>query len=209
MVVRRSPAFYAFSAALGMALSSLAGFSESALAQISVPVPQQALPGETTPEFCLVSPRDDAAIFSTRPVFSWKGGTVQRIELRDLTENELAWSGNLDLPVPQLAYRMTPLVPGHRYQWKAFGSSRQVVGTAEFEIMGEEERASIETALNTLRTQLTQQGTSPAQINVEVVTYLASMGLEADAITAAVNATPSAPALGRYIRTVRERSCNS
>lgn len=188
---------------------SLAGLAESTVAQTPVTVPQQQLPGQTTPEVCLVSPRGDVSIYSLRPVFTWKGTAVRRIELTDLTENELAWSGNLDLPVPQLAYRLTPLVPGHRYRWVAFDASKKILGTAEFAILTEEERAPIETALNDLRTQLTQQGRSPTEINVEVVNYLASMGLETDAVTAAVNAVPSSPALGRYVRTVRDRNCSS
>lgn len=234
MVIHR-PLVFAFFTVLGLALSSLFGLPASVLAQESipvlpqqlpaqesvpipqqqlpaqnsVPVPQQQFPSQPTRGICLVSPRDNASIFSTRPVLTWKGGAIQRIELTDLTQNEMAWSGDLELPVPQLAYRGTPLIPGHRYRWTGYGPSRAVLGTAEFAIMTEEQRAPIETALSTLRTQLAQQGKSPAEINVEVVNYLDSQGLEADAVITAVNAVPPAPALGRYVRTVRDRKCSS
>ncbi|MBD0333924.1 MAG: hypothetical protein ICV62_00400 [Cyanobacteria bacterium Co-bin13] len=178
----------------------------------NVPVPPQSLPIGVRGEqgACLVSPQETSAgeaIFSTRPVFVWQGATISRIELTDVTEGRVTWSGRPELPVPQIAYHSTPLTPGNAYSWTLYGQAGDVLGTAPFRVMTAEQRADVDSALNALVTRLNQEGRTPAEINVAVVDYFNNQGLWSDAITAAVNANPRSPILGRYVLTTRDRIC--
>lgn len=180
-----------------------------------LPVPPQNLPGGVRGNqtgVCLVSPQGgnaNAAIFSTRPVFVWQGAVISRIELTDLTTGRVTWSGNPELPVPQVAYHSTPLTPGGEYRWTIYGRDGATLGSADFRVMTADQRAPIDAALNDLTARLTQEGRTPVEINLAVVDYLNAQGLWADAITASVNASPPSPALGRYVRTTRSRICNN
>ncbi|MBD0268406.1 MAG: hypothetical protein ICV77_08940 [Cyanobacteria bacterium Co-bin8] len=179
----------------------------------NLPVPPQSLPMGVRGEqgVCLVGPQETVAgeaIFSTRPVFVWQGATIGRIELTNVTEGRVVWSGQPELPVPQIAYHSTPLTPGHAYSWTLYSQGGEVLGTAPFQIMTAEQRADVDTALNTLVTRLNQEGRTPAEINVAVVDYFNTQGLWSDAITAAVNANPRSPILGRYVLTTRDRICS-
>lgn len=196
----------------GGAIAVLLG--PAAVAQIGVPlpVPPQNLPSGVQGEqgVCLVSPQGAETgkmTFSTSPVFVWQGAVIGRIELFDVTTGELAWSGTPELPVPQISYHSTPLTPGHEYRWTLFSRSNEPLGSADFAIMDEAQRSPIQLALDTLTDQLTAAGKTPAEINVAIVDYFNSQGLWADAVTAAIDAYPPSPSLGRYVRTLRSQIC--
>lgn len=193
---------------VGLGLTAVAKAQQPSV----LPIPPQNLPSGVQGEqgACLVSPQGDAAneaIFSTRPVFVWRGAMISRIELTDVTVGQLVWSGEPELPVHQITYHSTPLVPGHEYRWTLYSLTGEELGAAPFRIMTTEQRAPIETALSNLTTSLNQQGKTPAEVNVAVVDYFNAEGLWSDAVTAAVNAYPPSPALGRYVRDTRNRIC--
>jgi hypothetical protein len=212
----RSPKiFYKLSLLAGLTAISVLGVAApiSAQAPTGLPVPPQSLPVGARGEqgVCLVGPRETVAgeaIFSTRPVFVWQGATISRIELTDVTEGRVVWSGRPELPVPQISYHSTPLTPGHEYSWTLYGQAGDVLGSAPFRIMTEDQRAAVDTALNNLVTRLNQEGRTPAEINVAVVDYFNAQGLWSDAITKAINANPRSPSLGRFVLNTRDRICS-
>lgn len=220
-------------------LLSPAGLAQAPLPEVSPQVPAQTLPAQTLPAqtfptqapglpvppqnlpagvrgnqpgVCLVSPQGvgaNAAIFSTRPVFVWNGPSISRIELTDRGTGQVAWSARPEVPVPQVAYNSTPLNPGGEYRWTLYGLDGALLGSADFRVMTVEQRAQVEAALSSLTARLNEEGRTPTEINLAVVEYLNSQGLWSDAITTSINASPASPALGRYVRTTRNRICDN
>lgn len=167
--------------------------------------------GQTERSICLVSPQGSQpaeAIFSTRPVFVWERQSVSRIELFNVTEGRQVWSGRPELPVPQISYHSTPLIPGHQYEWTVYPvRSNLKPTTATFMLMGGAQRATIQAELDQLKATLTAQGVPATEINVAITDYFARRGLWADAITVAINSLPPSPILGRYVRESRDLIC--
>lgn len=142
---------------------------------------------------CPISPGmlgETGMIWSDRPLFIWQG-QVSNITLRPMARREILWQQPIADGAQTTAYTGEPLQPGQLYVWQltdAAGSSNYV-----FQLLEAPERDRISRELQTLETQLKDNGASEEAIAIERARYLAQQGLWSDVLeTLETVDTPSA-----------------
>ncbi|MFB2839548.1 DUF928 domain-containing protein [Floridanema evergladense] len=146
--------------------------------------------------------------FSDRPLFLWKGGNIERIELRRPGGEEILWEQIVPSGESKVIYEATPLEIGQTYQWSLFNSANDYV-TFIFRIMGETERREVASQLAEIEKLLKQQNATPEQIAVAKAEYFAEKRLWSDALREIYSVENPSPALTKTAQAINNQLCRN
>ena len=145
----------------------------------------------TRGDVCFVSPGSvgEQLVWSDRPLFIMDGEIPEaRIEIHSPTTNynyerdgQIVWTTDLAPNTTTLAYTGEPLQPGFVYDW-VFSKSEKTYEPIAFKLMSQPEREQIAGELNTLETELQQQGATTEDIAIAKADFFVSRQLLSDAL---------------------------
>lgn len=116
-------------------------------------------------------------VWSDRPLFLWKGGRVQQIELF-LPGNPKPWTRKIREGETKVIYDGEPLQPGQTYEWRILAP--HPIKQEPFQVMEPQERDRISAELRQLEERL--EGASAETMALEKANYFARRELWSDAL---------------------------
>ncbi|MUG97660.1 hypothetical protein F7734_37230 [Scytonema sp. UIC 10036] len=153
---------------------------------------------------CLVTPNEK--IYSTQPLFLWKGN-LKKIAVSKVRSDNNFWSLS-DVEQKNLAiYTGETLQPGSSYEWKGFlGDNPTIFST--FQIMDEQERQVITNELKILEKQLQAKKADEQTVDLEKAQFFADKELWSDVLQQVYSVPKASGELLQIRKDVPEKLCN-
>ncbi|MBD2356492.1 hypothetical protein H6G41_17985 [Tolypothrix sp. FACHB-123] len=157
-------------------------------------------------DLCLVSPQ--GKIYSTNPVFLWKG-KLNKIAVAKLPSRNNFWNAD-NLTQDNLATYTgaEALEPGEQYQWKAFLHKNPSL-FAKFQVLDGEERQKITDGLAALEKRLQTQGADEKTIALEKAAFFAEHNLRSDVLQQVYSVPNLAQDLSLQTKDLLDKLCKN
>ncbi|HLO49039.1 MAG TPA: hypothetical protein VK211_11540 [Kamptonema sp.] len=162
-------------------------------------------------ELCTISPEslsgEAIRIWNDRPLFIWQG-TLSKIEVRKRRSQEVLWSQKIATNNNSILYRGSPLQSGESYDWLLFEEGSSIATfQVSFQMLSAEERDRITADLNSLETQLQQEGATTEKIAYAKANYFASRQMWPDVFQSAYEVKNPSQALINFIQNIPQQFC--
>jgi len=163
-------------------------------------------------ELCTISPEslsgEAIKIWSDRPLFIWQG-TLSKIEVRKRRSTQVLWSHKIATNNNSILYSGPPLQPGESYDWVLFEDGSNIpTFQVSFQMVSAEERDRITADLNSLETQLQQEGATAENIAYARANYFASRQMWPDVFQSAYEVKNPSEALTKFIQNIPQQFCS-
>ncbi|KYC35451.1 hypothetical protein WA1_06395 [Scytonema hofmannii PCC 7110] len=167
---------------------------------ISRPIQQGAL--------CFIAPSHQKAIYSTRPLFLWKG-TLKKIAVANLGSNNYFWSEKISGQKSFVTYAAKDkLQPGESYEWQGFIGENPAI-LAPFQVMDSQQRQVVNNELKALETRSQAKNANKEEVALERANYFVQKELWSDALQEAYSVPNPSTELSQLLQKLPDELCKS
>jgi hypothetical protein len=157
-------------------------------------------------DLCLISPTNQKAIYSTRPLFLWKGN-FKKIAVANLGSNNPFWEYKISEQKSFVSYTgKDKLQPGETYEWHGYIGENPAI-LAEFNIMDTQQQQVVSDELKKLERQLLAKGANKEIIARYKVEYFIDKELWSNALQEAYAVPNPSPELSQILQDLPDRLC--
>lgn len=157
---------------------------------------------------CLIAPNDDQnVIYSTRPLFLWKGN-LNKIAVGNLGSPNYFWSEEIRGQKSFVTYAAKDeLQPGLPYEWEVFIDEKSVE-LIPFQVMDAQQRQVVSDELKTLETRLQAKSANKEAVALERAKYFAQKELWADVLQEAYSVPNPSAELSQILQDLPDKLCD-